>query len=651
MGRFAHSTKSSMIVAVFVLFIGGCAATGNVGTGHKTDTLSENTTGEDTSFQAPQAPEPSMSLLRVEVLDEAAATVVRMGATGPLRDYHLEKLGSEGFSLNLGDINDRANLPVLPSNSGRLSLSYPDAGSTRGLEIVGNCRQPLENYILDSMGDELVLTLYFVKEEPLPAPVKEPPRQSVPENARKEQYHASMVPLEKVSSRHEVEPVRRSVRPAVSTVSEEAPAFRLENASLTDSQPAQHALVKQYTGKPISLDLLEADVRNVLRLLSDITGKNIVIEPDVAGKVTLKVEQVPWDQILDMVLAMNDLGKEQVGNVIRIARQDKLKGEWTQKAEEIRAKQDLQEVAKDLGEINTVYFTVNYAQPQDIAAKMTENKSERGRVAIDERTSLIIYSDYPARIESARQLLARLDKATPQVLIEARIVTLRSQASRSLGINWSFSTDHTTVDPGLTQQFQINVPPPGPSTFGFNMGQLIGKTFLQVEATISALETSQDLKIIASPKVLTLNNVEAQIKQGTQIPYQNIGLGNANATSTEFKDATVELKVTPHITPDQKVRLKIFAKQDEPGTEFNGQTSIDKREITTELLVDDGNVIVIGGVIRDRSETGNSGTPGLNKIPLLGRLFRKDTSIEEQAELLIFISPKIVEVQKRALGA
>ena len=179
MGRFARSTKSSMIVAVFVLFMGGCAATGNVGTGHKTDTLSENTTGDDTSFQVPPAPEPSMSLLRVDVLDEAAATVVRMGATGPLRDYHLEKLGSEGFSLNLGDIDDRANLPVLPSNSSRLSLSYPEAGSTRGLEIVGNCRQPLENYILDSIGDELILTLHFVKDEPLPPPVNESPRQTV----------------------------------------------------------------------------------------------------------------------------------------------------------------------------------------------------------------------------------------------------------------------------------------------------------------------------------------------------------------------------------------------------------------------------------------------------------------------------------------
>ena len=197
---------------------------------------------------------------------------------------------------------------------------------------------------------------------------------------------------------------------------------------------------KQYTGKAVSLDLMDADLRNVLRLLSDLTGTNIVIEPDVTGKVTLKVEQVPWDQVLDMVLSMNDLGKEQVGNVIRIARQVKLRQEWLQQAEAIKAKQSLAESTRDLGELSTVYFSVNFGKPSEIAAKISDGKSERGKVSVDDRTSLIIYTDYPTRIANARQLLTRLDRPTSQVLIEARIVTLNSDTQRQLGMNLSFSS-------------------------------------------------------------------------------------------------------------------------------------------------------------------------------------------------------------------
>jgi type IV pilus secretin PilQ/predicted competence protein len=410
-----------------------------------------------------------------------------------------------------------------------------------------------------------------------------------------------------------------------------------------DVQPEPAPNARRYNGKPISLDVMDADLRNVLRLLADVSKTNIVIEPDVSGKVTVKVEQVPWDQMLDMVLAMHDLGKEQIGNVIRIARHEKLTQEWSQQAETIKTRQDLMEAAKDVGEITTVYMTVNYAPPVEIAAKIGENKSEKGKITVDERTSLIIYSDYPARIRSARQLLARLDKATQQVLIEARIVTINSEALRSLGINWNLATEHQTYDPGLTQNFQISVPPPFPSAFAFNIGQLMGETFLRVDAVISALEASRDLKIIAAPRVLTLNHVQAKITQGTQIPFKVQSTTDSEVVSYDFKDATVELRVTPHITPDRKVRLEIFAKQDEPGIEYDGQASIDKREIVTELLVDDGNIVVIGGVIRERSERIKSGTPGFSKVPILGRLFKEESGRREKTELLIFINPRIVE--------
>jgi len=367
----------------------------------------------------------------------------------------------------------------------------------------------------------------------------------------------------------------------------------------------------------------------------------------VTGKVTLKVEQVPWDQVLDMVLSMNDLGKEQLGTVIRIARQAKLKDEWKEQTQSLKAKQELIEATKDLGEISTAYLTVNYASPADIAAKITEIKSEKGKISVDERTSLILYSDFPARINAARELLGRLDKATPQVLIEARIVTMNSDLSRELGIDWKLQTSHITRSstvPPFTQNFAVNSPPS--SLFGFTWAQVIGETLVNVDLKLSALETATQLKVMAAPRVLTINNVKAVITQGTQIPYLQLSESGAVA-ATQFKDAVLELQVTPHITPDQKVRLEIQAKQDEP-TSVAGATQpgIETRKIATELLVDDGNIVVIGGVIRNRDAYSRSATPGVHRIPLIGRLFKSESEEMRRTEMLIFISPKIVEATR-----
>jgi type IV pilus assembly protein PilQ len=414
------------------------------------------------------------------------------------------------------------------------------------------------------------------------------------------------------------------------------------------------AAKKEYTGKTVSLDLMDTDLRNVLRLLADLAGINIVIEPDVTGKVTLKVEQVPWDQVLDMVLSMNDLGKEQLGNVIRIAKQVKLRQEYLQQAEAIKAKQSLAETTRDLGQLSTVYFPVNFGKPAEMAAKISDGKSERGKVAVDERTSLIIYTDYPARIINARQLLARLDRPTPQVLIEARIITLTSETKRTLGVNLSFSSTRPATLPAgaASESYAINPPAPGISQLSANVYQLIGQTLIHVDLEIQALQTTNLARIVAAPRVLTLDNVKAVVTQGTQVPYLQVGDTAANVTATAFKDAVLELQVTPHITPDRKVRMLINAKQDTVSatsyTVSTGSTEpgIDTRKIQTELLVDDGNVIVIGGVINNQSTFTSSATPGLADIPILGRLFKSEQSDDQRNELLIFISPKIVEVTK-----
>ncbi|HYA39995.1 MAG TPA: type IV pilus secretin PilQ [Syntrophobacteraceae bacterium] len=409
---------------------------------------------------------------------------------------------------------------------------------------------------------------------------------------------------------------------------------------------------KQYGGKLVSLDLMDADLKNVLRLLADLTGTNIVIEPDVSGKVTLKVEQVPWDQVLDMVLSMNDLGKEQVGNVIRIARQAKLRQEYLQQVEAIKAKQSLAETTRDLGDILTVYFPVNFGKPAELAAKISDSKSERGKISVDERTSVIIYSDYPARVAAARQLLTRLDRPTPQVLIEARIVTLNSEVKRNLGFNLSFQTQQPIPAGSVnSQQFQINPPLSALNQLGLTINSLVGKTLINVDLQIQALQQINQLRIVAAPRVMTLDNVKAVVSQGTEVPYLTVGDTAANITAVSFKDAVLELAVTPHITPDRKVRMLINAKQDSvSSTIYNignsSEPGIDTRKIQTELLVDDGNVVAIGGVINNQSTVTKSSTPGLADIPILGRLFKIDSSDDQRNELLIFISPKIVEVSR-----
>jgi type IV pilus assembly protein PilQ len=404
-------------------------------------------------------------------------------------------------------------------------------------------------------------------------------------------------------------------------------------------------MTKVYTGKPISLDLQEADVKNVLRLLADVSGANIVIEPDVGGKVTLKVSRVPWDQVLDMILAMNNLGQEQTGGVIRIARQDKLKKELGEREAEFKARQQVMETAKEMGDIATNYLQVNYAQAAKIATKIEKMKSAKGKVTVDDRTNLILYSDYPAYIQSARELLAKLDLPTPQVLIEGRIVQLNSSASRELGITWNF--DSTSVNNSGVHQYlgnlAINHAVAATSTMGFGFGQILGQTLYNVDIQIQAAESAGKGKIVSAPRVLTLDNVEATIVQGTQIPYRK--LSEFGVTTTEFKDATLELKVTPHITPDQKVRLEIKAKKEQPDfTQLVGADAapaIQTRRVTTELLVADGDTIVIGGVIEDSESLNESRTPGLSQVPILGALFKNQRYQKAKNELLIFMSPRI----------
>ncbi|HOV87220.1 MAG TPA: type IV pilus secretin PilQ, partial [Syntrophobacteraceae bacterium] len=621
-----------------LLCCAGCTAPGITGKGAAADVQAADPgekAGTSAAVVTGVGQKRTDSLLGIQVQDLADETIIRLAGNGAFHDYQFRRLGDDRFALELGDVTRKETLPTLPTSSKRARLVYADTQATQGVQIIGTLKGPLDRYVLNDVGNDLLLTLYLAETPVAPATVSAARTASADPAAKK----SAVKPGGKAAAQAAA---GKTAKPQTQTAKVQARTPEVPGTPETGDP-----LRKRYTGKPISLDLLDADLRNVLRLIADITGSNIVIEPDVTGKVTLKVEQVPWDQVLDMVLSMNDLGKEQLGNVIRVARQAKLKDEWKEQTQSLKAKQELIEATKDLGEISTAYLTVNYASPADIAAKISEIKSEKGKISVDERTSLILYSDFPARINAARELLGRLDKATPQVLIEARIVTMNSDLSRELGIDWKLQTSHITRSstvPPFTQNFAVNSPPS--SLFGFTWAQVIGETLVNVDLKLSALETATQLKVMAAPRVLTINNVKAVITQGTQIPYLQLSESGAVA-ATQFKDAVLELQVTPHITPDQKVRLEIQAKQDEP-TSVTGATQpgIETRKIATELLVDDGNIVVIGGVIRNRDAYTRSATPGVHRIPIIGRLFKSESEETRRTEMLIFISPKIVEATR-----
>lgn len=562
-------------------------------------------------------------LLDINISEQPNEIVITLFGTGPLKNYQMQRLGENQFVLDLGDVQRTPPQPPVPTASDKVRLIYRDSASSRGIQIVGTLNRPFERYFLsptDSNGLMLRLTLVD-KSSPRAVPVTR---------------SVSPSPSSSMSVGPEARPVVAPGR-----VTGPAP---VRGSSVGSGQ--ETGLNKSFVGKPISLDLLDADVKNVLRLIADITGTNMVIDPGVAGQVTLKVEQVPWDQVLDLILSMNDLAVDKVGNVIRIATRAKLQQEWKQQEETLKARQQLMEASKDFGEITTEYLAVNYAKPADIAAKISEIKSEKGKISIDDRTSLVIYTDYQSRLQNAKTLISRLDKPTPQVMIEARIVQLNKNMERDLGIEWNFFLASTSGSGShlFTQDFQVNHPATSPDSFGFSFGQLTGQTIWNVDLILTALETRGEGKIVSAPRVLTMDNVKALIKQGKQVPY--LVLSDQNVASTELVDAVLELEVTPHITPDERVRLEIKAKKDQVDLSapigIQSQPPIDTKEIQTELLVDDGAVIVIGGIIENSEDRSEEGVPGLNRVPLLGWLFRSNFHKITKTELLIFISPKIV---------
>jgi type IV pilus assembly protein PilQ len=425
-----------------------------------------------------------------------------------------------------------------------------------------------------------------------------------------------------------------------------------EKAAETVEQQQMSVKTGKFTGEKIALNFYETDIKNVFRILMDVSGKNFAIDKDVSGKVTLTFDKpVPWDQVLDLVLRMNGLGMVYEGDIVRIATLKTLRDEQEERREAIEAKKRLEEQKKTLEPMTTAYIPVSYANAKDDVLPHITVTKDRGHVTVDARNNQIIITDIPEKIKEAKETVKKIDKVTPQVMIEARIVEATDTFSREIGTQWQITGTRTDSSLGGSLGFDMSATNPPSSTLGsigISFSRLVGNQFQIVDAKLSASESEGAVKIISAPKILTLDNKAAKIKQGLAYPYNKLDAdGN---TTTEFKDIALELDVTPHITPDDRVTMKIVIKNNEIGAVINNQISFTTKEAYTELLVDDGDTIVIGGIRKTRKDLNETGVPFLRKIPVLGWLFKLDSKEDSTDELLIFITPRVVQLKQASFN-
>lgn len=459
-----------------------------------------------------------------------------------------------------------------------------------------------------------------------------------------------------------------------------------------DKNPFKPRAAQSYTGKKISLDFQDIEVRRVLQLLADFTGINMVAADTVQGNITLRLKDVPWDQALDIILKTKNLDKRRNGNVIWIAPVAELI-----KAEEEEAKAIAQSVK--LAPLQTEYIQLNYAKAADIEKLITDGKnasnsrggtnsgsgadplgdsvgsllSPRGTVSVDPRTNTLIINDTAQKIDQIRGMIDLLDVSVKQVMIEARIVRATTDFTKEMGVKWGIlsqgitNNNHLLVGGSDTTLWNLREPEKDDDTGGWkyeierpqNLNVDLGVTSagasriafglislsdFMLDLELSALQADGYGEVISTPKVLTADKQQAKVASGTQIPYQSAEGGGVNAVSTtEFIDATLSLDVTPSITPDGKVQMNLNITSDSPGAPTpTGQLTINKNSINTNVLVDNGETVVLGGIFEQQTANQQTKVPFLGDIPYLGRLFRKDIKSDNKRELLIFVTPRIV---------
>jgi type IV pilus assembly protein PilQ len=425
-----------------------------------------------------------------------------------------------------------------------------------------------------------------------------------------------------------------------------------------------------YSGEKLSLNFQNVDVRAVLQVIADFTGLNIITSDTVAGNLTLRLKDVPWDQALDIILQAKGLDMRKNGNVVWIAPRDELA------TKEKLALESQQQIA-DLEPLRTESFQLNYQKGDNVIKILTDDKqkilSRRGSAVQDPRTNTVFVQDTAARLEEIRKLIAKIDIPVRQVMIEARIVEAIDTFARNLGVKLGYNdltgrgnqlgggptrgmvggqlaaTGYTTGQistpvPTLDQSLSVNLPATAiagfnPAAFSLLLFNSAGTKFLNLE--LSALQADSKGKIISSPRVVTADQVEASIEQGTEIPYQQATA--SGATSVQFKKATLSLKVKPQITPDDNVIMTVDVHKDRVGQDTRSGPSIDTKQVTTQVLVENGGTVVIGGIYEQEERSETRKVPALGDVPVIGFLFKQNQRKDDKTELLVFISPKIIK--------
>lgn len=417
-----------------------------------------------------------------------------------------------------------------------------------------------------------------------------------------------------------------------------------------------------YSGEKLSLNFQNVEIRSVLQVIADFTGLNIITSDTVQGNLTLRLKDVPWDQALDIILKSKSLDKRKNGNVVLIAPKD-----------ELAAREKLELEAKlqitDLEPLLTETFRLKYQKAENLKKIFDTGGgsdggrrilSKRGNAVLDPRTNTLFVQDTPGRLDEIRRLIGEIDIPSRQVLIEARIVVADDKFSRQLGVRFGNQSGHNkgNFDIGATGSLSSSsaiaagTAPSGVGDLNVNLpvtgaAGSLALTFLNIGSgnliniELSALEADNRGKVISSPRVITADQQEAVIEQGTQIPYQEAS--SSGATTVSFKSAVLSLKVTPQITPDDKIIMTLEVKKDSVGQVFAGIPSIDTKKVTTQILVDNGETAVLGGIYEQTLRTTIDKVPALGDVPIIGNLFKRAARQDDKTELLIFITPKIIK--------
>ena len=422
----------------------------------------------------------------------------------------------------------------------------------------------------------------------------------------------------------------------------------------------------QYTGEKLSLSFQDIEVRSVLQLIADFTGLNLVASDTVEGKITLRLQNVPWDQALDLILKTKGLDKRKVGNVLLVAPADEI-------AEREALELESQRKVEELAPLRSEYVRINYAKAEDLAALIrTEGSliSSRGSITFDERTNTLIVQDTVKKLEEIREVITILDVEVQQVLIEARVVIASNNLANEIGVRWGglasdrgrqasdgkgfifsgnnnwtreeglTSFGYTVTDPEVGEEYVVDLGVQGENATRFSLGFLdLDGGLLELE--LSALDSEGQAELVATPKVLTADQQPALIASGQQIGYREAT--SSGAAAVNFKDAELRLEVTPAITPEGKVIMEIAVNNDALDRFIDGVPVLDSNRLQTSVLVDDGETVVLGGIFQQNRTKGVDKTPLLGDLPWIGNLFRRKIDRDEKQELLIFITPRLVK--------